>query len=29
MASLGDKVYKAVEYKSGFFKEGGLVVGSS
>jgi outer membrane biogenesis lipoprotein LolB len=29
MSSLGDKVYKAVEYQSGFFKEGGLVVGSS
>lgn len=29
MSSLGDKVYKAVEYQTGFFKEGGLIVGST
>lgn len=29
MASLGDKNYKAVEYEPGFFKEGGLVAGST
>ena len=29
MRSLGDKVYKAVEYQTGFFKEGGLIVGST
>ena len=29
MCSLGDKVYKAVEYQTGFFKEGGLIVGST
>lgn len=29
LASLGDKVYKAPEYQPGFFKEGGLVTGST
>lgn len=29
MTSLGDKIYKAVEYQSGFFVSGGLVVGST
>lgn len=27
--SLGDKIYKAPDYKPGFFKEGGLIVGST
>lgn len=29
LQSLGDKIYKAPEYVPGFFKEGGLVVGST
>ena len=29
MASLGDKNYKAPEYQSGFFREGGLIAGST
>lgn len=29
MASLGDKVFKAPEYQPGFFKEGGLITGST
>ena len=29
MAALGDKNYKAPEYQAGFFKEGGLVAGST
>lgn len=29
ISSLGDKNYKAVEYESGFFREGGLVAGST
>ncbi len=29
MQSLGDKIYKAPEYIPGFFKEGGLIVGST
>lgn len=29
MTSLGDKIYKAVEYESGFFKAGGLITGST
>ena len=29
MASLGDKNYKNPDYTPGFFKEGGLVVGST
>jgi len=29
LASLGDKVYKAPEYLPGFFKDGGLIVGST
>ena len=28
-AALGDKVYKAVEYDPGFFREGGLISGST
>jgi hypothetical protein len=27
--SLGDKIYKAPEYQSNFFKEGGLITGST
>ena len=27
--SLGDKIYKVPEYQSNFFKEGGLVTGST
>lgn len=27
--SLGDKIYKAVEYDTDFFKAGGLIVGST
>jgi hypothetical protein len=29
LKSLGDKIYKAPEYMPGFYKEGGLIVGSS
>jgi hypothetical protein len=29
MTSLGDKIYKAVEYESNFFHGGGLIVGST
>ena len=29
MASLGDKIYKSPDYTPGFFKEGGLVAGST
>lgn len=29
MTALGDKVYKAPEYMPGFFREGGLVPGST
>ena len=29
MTSLGDKDYKHPEYKPNFFKEGGLIVGST
>lgn len=29
LSSLGDKVYKAPEYLPGFFKDGGLIVGST
>lgn len=29
LSSLGDKIYKAPEYVPGFFKEGGLIVGST
>lgn len=29
MTSLGDKMYKGVEYESGFFHAGGLIVGST
>ena len=29
MAALGDKIYKAPEYQTGFFKDGGLIVGST
>jgi hypothetical protein len=29
MVSLGDKIYKAPEYQPGFFREGGLVPGST
>lgn len=29
MASLGDKIYKAPEYQTGFFYDGGLIVGST
>lgn len=29
MASLGDKNYKAVEFEPGFFRDGGLVAGST
>ena len=29
MASLGDKIYKAPEYQTGYFNEGGLIAGST
>ena len=29
LKSLGDKIYKAPEYQPGFYKDGGLVVGST
>jgi hypothetical protein len=29
VASLGDKIYKAVEYSDGFFHGGGLIAGST
>jgi hypothetical protein len=29
LTSLGDKIYKAPEYMPGFYKEGGLIVGST
>ena len=29
MASLGDKVYKAPEYQTNFFNDGGLIAGST
>ena len=29
MAALGDKTYKAPEYQPGFFREGGLIAGST
>lgn len=29
LTSLGDKIYKAPEYMPGFYKDGGLVVGST
>ena len=29
MASLGDKTYKTPEYQPGFFREGGLIAGST
>lgn len=29
LKSLGDKIYKNPEYMPGFYKEGGLIVGSS
>ena len=29
MNSLGDKIYKAPEYMSGYFREGGLIAGST
>ena len=29
MAALGDKNYKAPEYEPGFFREGGLIAGST
>jgi hypothetical protein len=29
LTSLGDKIYKAPEYVPGFFKDGGLIVGST
>jgi hypothetical protein len=29
LKSLGDKVYKAPDYVPGFFKEGGLIIGST
>lgn len=29
MASLGDKIYKHPDYTPGFFKEGGLIAGST
>merc|ERR1719263_1191619 len=29
MTSLGDKIYKHPDYESGFFKEGGLIAGST
>ena len=29
MVSLGDKIYKAPEYQSGFYHAGGLIVGST
>ena len=29
MAALGDKIYKSPEYQSGYFRDGGLVAGST
>jgi hypothetical protein len=29
MVSLGDKIYKSPEYSTNYFKEGGLVAGST
>ena len=29
MTSLGDKIYKYPEYDNGFFREGGLITGST
>lgn len=29
LTSLGDKIYKAVEYEQGFFNKGGLIPGST
>jgi len=29
LKSLGDKIYKVPEYMPGFYKEGGLIVGST
>jgi len=29
MASLGDKIYRNPDYDSGFFKDGGLITGST
>jgi hypothetical protein len=29
LKSLGDKIYKNPEYKPNFFREGGLIVGST
>lgn len=29
LKSLGDKIYKAPDYQPNFFKEGGLITGSS
>ena len=29
MTSLGDKIYKFPDYTPGFFKDGGLIVGST
>ena len=29
LKSLGDKIYKTPDYQPGFFKEGGLITGSS
>lgn len=29
LKSLGDKIYKMPDYQPGFYKEGGLVVGST
>ena len=29
MQSLGDKIYKAPEYMTGYFRDGGLIAGST
>ena len=29
MTSLGDKIYKAPEYMTGYFRDGGLIAGST
>ena len=29
LVSLGDKIYKSPEYNTGFFKDGGLITGST
>ena len=29
ITSLGDKIYKVPEYQTGFFRDGGLIAGST